>query len=105
MALKLFWTPDFSSSYIPIIIAIGNIPQYAQSMLHLLIAVNRFTAFFAPMSHDSLWSPRVVGGSLVASMLLAVLLHVVPYYAPPWLSGDPGSFQWNFMMGTQVQVS
>lgn len=97
--MKLYENPEFSPSYTRVTSAIGNIPQYAQSMLHLLIAVNRFTAFFAPLSHDSLWGPRVVGGSLAASLVLAVLLHVIPFYGLPWLSGGPGG-----TLGIQVEV-
>lgn len=80
---------------------IGDVPLYAQSLLHLLIAVNRCTALFAPLSHDLLWSPRIVAGSLAGTFLFAVLLHMVQYFVMTWLSGDPD--QW--LDGEQVHVS
>lgn len=57
--------------------------SYVQSMMHLLIAVNRFTAFFFPLAHSSLWNNRVVGGTTVVVLTASALLHVAPCYIVP----------------------
>lgn len=65
------------------------VPTYAQTMLHTLIAVNRFTAFFYPLNHASMWNKRVVRGTLAGVTLLSILLHAIPFYAFPWIVPFP----------------
>lgn len=88
-----------------IVLAVGNIPPYAQSMLHMLIAINRFTAFFYPMDHSTIWSNRLTGGTIVAVMVLSVLLHIVPFYGIPLFIPNAGStLEWNYLNGYEIQV-
>lgn len=61
---------------------IGNSLVYAQSMLHAIIAVNRFTAFFFPMTHSEIWSQRTVRWSLASVAALSLTMHVLPKYIP-----------------------
>lgn len=82
-------------------LAVDNVFVYAQSAMHLLIAVNRFTAFFFPLEHSSIWNSRVMGGSIAASAALSVLLHVVPYYGLTLL----GVCKWDGGLGQQYVVS
>lgn len=69
--------------------------SYAQSMMHLLIAVNRFTAFFLPMAHSSIWSRRVVVGTTVTLLFASVLLHAAPCYTVPLQD----VLDWVFLLG------
>ncbi|KAH7704962.1 hypothetical protein AAVH_27842, partial [Aphelenchoides avenae] len=50
------------------------------SILHVLIAANRLTAFFFPLEHSSIWRNRVVVGSTAAVLVTSVLLHIVSFY-------------------------
>lgn len=59
-------------------------------MLHLLIAVNRLTAFFWPFKHSSMWSIRVTAWTILVALLASAILHIVPYYALPLM----GVIEW-----------
>lgn len=83
----------------------ANVLIYVQGMLHTLIAVNRFTAFFFPMKHSSLWNKHVVAGSLAMVAVIAILLHLVPRYIVPLWAKDPHHNFGQSLYGTQVIFS
>lgn len=69
-------------------------------MMHLVIALNRYTAFFYPMEHSHIWRCRMVGGSIAGVAVLSVMLHVVPLYILPLFF----RLEWDVMLGLQFNV-
>lgn len=86
------------------------VPTYAQSMLHLLIAINRFTAFFYPLDQSTIWSDRATAAAIIVVAALSTLLHFIPFYLIPLfytgtlfsMESDDGS--WNPVTGYQQEV-
>lgn len=60
--------------------AVGIAMPCAQAMLHLLIAANRFTAFFYPLDHSAIWRKRMIIGPIVVALVLSILVYVGAYY-------------------------
>lgn len=56
-------------------------------MLHVAMAVNRFTAFYCPLTQSYIWRRRNVLVWLLCIVLTSLLLHVVPQYVVPRLIG------------------
>lgn len=81
---------------------VGKPSIYMQSMMHLIIATNCFTAFFFPFDHDSLWSKRLVGGSIAAATMLSIMLHAVPLHVLPALHANEA--EWDCFSGYQNMV-
>ncbi|KAH7712818.1 hypothetical protein AAVH_19851 [Aphelenchoides avenae] len=96
--------------YSPVVLHIMYIvPTYAQSMLHLLIAINRLTAFFYPLDHSTIWSNRVTATTIAVAVALSILLHFAPFYLLPlFYTGSMfcmvcNDEKWNPLTGYQAQ--
>lgn len=55
----------------------------SQSLLHLAISANRFTAFAFPLSQTRIWRPLVVLGAFIVIVLLSALFGAI---GPLWMN-------------------
>lgn len=99
MGLQSNYSPFFDVLYFD---AGAGVLVYVQAMLHTLVAVNRFTAFFFPLKHSSMWTNRVVIMSTAVVAALATLFHFVPrQMAAIWMKNPRRNFG-DSLYGTQV---
>ncbi|KAH7719225.1 hypothetical protein AAVH_13290 [Aphelenchoides avenae] len=76
--------------------AFGIILPCAQAMLHLLIAANRFTAFFFPLSHSSIWNKRRTFVPILSVVVLSISVYVGTIYGLRLFPDDGTSGEpWN----------
>jgi hypothetical protein len=102
---ELFNIGHFDLINVQIENAFGIILPCAQAMLHLLIATNRFTAFFFPLNHSSIWNKRLTYGPILAVVVLSISVFVGTIYGLR-LIPDDGSYYnlWNIFAYFYIPV-